>query len=237
MVLLSARTGLVEAVYLDNGYLTDLRTAAAGAVAARHLAPQSVQTAGVIGAGVQAQLQMQAAFLVRPFEKGFVWGRDAPKARACAEDMTKTLGVPIAVATSVSDLVASSQLVVTTTPSREPLITAEMLHPGLHITAMGSDQEGKTEIAPGVLDAVDAYICDAPSQCAVLGEWRGALASGEWTQGEPIELGAVANGDAVGRASADAITLCDLTGTGAQDTAIACHVRSLFPRAGHQLSI
>ncbi|MEM1288611.1 MAG: cyclodeaminase [Pseudomonadota bacterium] len=237
MVLLSAKTGLVEAVYLDNGYLTDLRTAAAGAVAARHLAPQTVQTAGVVGTGVQARLQMQAAFLVRPFEKGLVWGRDASKANQCAQDLTATLGVPVTAVASISDLVASSQLVVTTTPSRDPLITTDMLHPGLHITAMGSDQDGKTEIAPGVLAAVDAYVCDAPSQCAVLGEWRGALASGDWKQGDPLELGAVAAGNAIGRSSTDAITLCDLTGTGAQDTAIACHVRALFPKAGHQLSV
>ena len=93
MILFSATTGLVEALFLDNGYLTDIRTAAAGAVAAKHLAPQTVTTAGVIGTGVQARLQIEAAHLVRPFEEVLVWGRDPARAEACAADIAATLGL------------------------------------------------------------------------------------------------------------------------------------------------
>lgn len=95
MILFSAKTGLVQALFLDNGYLTDLRTAAAGAVAARHLAPEEIATAGVIGTGVQARLQMQAAHLERPFERLLVWGRDPQKAARCAADLAETLGVTV----------------------------------------------------------------------------------------------------------------------------------------------
>ena len=87
MILFSAQTGLVEALLLDNGYLTDVRTAAAGAVAARHLAPSTVETAGVIGTGIQARLQIEAAHLVRPFSRVLVWGRNMAKARACVADL------------------------------------------------------------------------------------------------------------------------------------------------------
>lgn len=235
MILFSAQTGLVQAVYLDNGYLTDLRTAAAGAVAARHLAPSVVQTAGVIGTGVQARLQMQAAHLVRPFARVLVHGRDMNKARACAADLAAALGVQAEAISNPADLVAQSQLVVTTTPSRVPIIQAEWLHPGLHITAMGSDQPGKTEIAPEALMAADAYICDRVSQCETSGELEGALASGLWTKGTPTELGQVIVGAKPGRTSPDDITICDLTGTGVQDTAIATHVRAQFGRAGTTL--
>ncbi|MDA0990942.1 MAG: ornithine cyclodeaminase family protein, partial [Verrucomicrobia bacterium] len=93
MILFSAKTGLVQSLFLDNGYLTDIRTAAAGAVAARHLAPETVETAGVIGTGVQARLQMQAAHLVRPFKHLLVHGRDMDKARACADELAGLLGV------------------------------------------------------------------------------------------------------------------------------------------------
>src|SRR6056297_1816807 len=93
MVFLSAKTGLVEALLMDNGYLTDVRTAAAGAVAARHLTPE-VATAGVIGTGVQARLQIAAAHLVRPFDEVRVWGRDPARAAACAEDIARMLGIP-----------------------------------------------------------------------------------------------------------------------------------------------
>ncbi|MGA7973366.1 MAG: ornithine cyclodeaminase family protein, partial [Pseudolabrys sp.] len=137
MILFSATTGLVQALFLDNGYLTDVRTAAAGAVAAKWLAPEKVETAGVIGTGVQARLQIEAAHLVRPFTRVLVWGRDRDKAEACARDIAASLGVEARAEADPARLVAESQLVVTTTPAREPVLKAAWLHPGLHVTAMG----------------------------------------------------------------------------------------------------
>jgi len=232
MILFSAKTGLVEAVFLDNGYLTDIRTAAAGAVAARHLAPSEVETAGVIGTGVQARLQIEAAHLVRPFTRVLVHGRDPERAATCAHDLAETLGITAEVATDPAALVAQSQLVVTTTPSRTPVIKAEWLHPGLHITAMGSDQEGKNEIAPRALLNADLYVCDRVSQCETSGELEAALAAGLWTTGTPPELGQIIAGTATGRTSDDAVTICDLTGTGVQDTAIATHARQAMGDTG-----
>lgn len=232
MILFSAKTGLVEALYLDNGYLTDIRTAAAGAVAARHMAPENVETAGVIGTGVQARLQMQAAHLVRPFKRVLVHGRDLEKAALCAADLQAALGVEAEVVSDPAELVARSQLVVTTTPAREPVIKADWLHPGLHITAMGSDQTEKNEIEPAALVAADAYVCDRVSQCEVSGELEAALAAGAWTKGTPAELGEVITGTKPGRRQETDITICDLTGTGAQDTAIASFVRRQFDRIG-----
>ncbi|MCR8725721.1 cyclodeaminase [Frigidibacter sp. ROC022] len=230
MILLSATTGLVEAVFLDNGYLTDLRTAAAGAVAARHLAPASVTTAGVLGTGVQARLQIAAAHLVRPFTRVLVWGRDPAKAAACAADIGRTLGVEAEVMTDPAELVAQSQLVVTTTPARTPVLKADWLHPGLHITAMGSDQAGKNEIDPQALAAADLYACDRIAQVALLGELRAAREAG--LAPDPVELGALISGAAPGRQRPSDVTICDLTGTGAQDTAIAAHVGPLLDGAG-----
>ena len=224
MILFSATTGLVQALFLDNGYLTDIRTAAAGAVAARHLAPSRVQTAGVIGTGVQARLQMQAAHLVRPFERLLVWGRDGAKAQACAEDLAALMGIEVLPVSDPAHLVAQSQLVVTTTPARTPVLQAEWLHPGLHVTAMGSDQHGKNEIEPKALAAADLYVADRVSQTEIMGELRSAQEAGLWQGGIPAELGQVITGDAPGRRSDDDITIADLTGTGAQDTAIASHV-------------
>lgn len=232
MILFSAKTGLVQSLYLDNGYLTDIRTAAAGAVAARHLAPAMVETAGVIGTGVQARLQMQAAHLVRPFQRVLVNGRDHHKARRCADDLASLLGVVTEVLDDPAALVRDAQLVVTTTPARAPVLRAEWLHPGLHITAMGSDQSGKTEIDPRALLAADSYVCDRVSQCEVSGELEAALAAGIWDRGTPPELGEVIAGQKQGRRSDDDITICDLTGTGVQDTAIASHVHAMHPTAG-----
>jgi len=232
MILFSAKTGLVEAVFLDNGYLTDIRTAAAGAVAARHLAPKEVRTAGVIGTGLQARLQIEAARLVRPFGTVLVWGRDPAKAEACAADIAKRLGVTARAVDDPARLVAESQLVVTTTPSKTPVLEADWLHPGLHVTAMGSDQEDKNEIDPRALAAATLYICDRTSQCERLGELRSAVAAGLWRKGTPRELGDIVTGKAPGRVSEGDVTICDLTGTGVQDTAIATLALEVVRSAG-----
>ncbi|PVB63700.1 cyclodeaminase [Labrenzia sp. 011] len=222
MVLLSARTGLVQAVFLDNGYLTDVRTAAAGAVAARHLAPGTVTTMGVLGTGVQARLQIIAAAKVKPVEKVLIWGRSARKAEKLATELRTALGVGVQAVPDRNELVAASQLVVTTTPAKEAILDAGCLHPGLHITAMGSDQEDKNELSPEILARADILVCDRTAQCERLGELRTALQSG-LLGGSPdvVELGAVIAGQTAGRTRDDQITVCDLTGTGVQDTAIA----------------
>ena len=233
MILFSTRTGLVEALLLDNGYLTDVRTAAAGAVAARHLAPAEVRTAGIIGTGVQARLQAEAAHLVRPFQEVLVWGRDAAKAGQCAADIGDALGISARVEADPAALVAASQLVITTTPARQPVLRADWLHPGLHITAMGSDQAGKQEIDPAVFARLDRYVPDRQSQTALLGELRGAIAAGVVAADATFaELGDVVGDPALGRPADDAITLADLTGTGAQDTAIATFAVALVRRRG-----
>lgn len=239
MILFSAKTGLVEALLLDNGYLTDVRTAAAGAVAARHLAPKVVTTAGVIGTGVQARLQIEAAHLVRPFKRVLVWGRDPAHAKKCAADLSEKLGIEARVETDPARLVAESQLVVTTTPARAPVLQADWLHPGLHITAMGSDQPGKVEIDPVVFGRVDAYVPDRLSQCRIQGELQAAIEAGMVDADKVFpELGEVISGQAPGRQSASDITFADLTGTGAQDTAIATHVvtRAVMAGAGTRIT-
>ena len=152
VVLVSARTGVVAAVLLDNAYLTDVRTGAAGAVVAEHLAPKRIETAGVIGSGPQARYQMRGLKEVRDFGRLLIHGIDAPGVAAYVAEMPAELGVEV-VAVDAETLVRESQVVVTTTPSREPIIEAGWLHPGLHITAMGADLAGKRELGPGVPEA------------------------------------------------------------------------------------
>ncbi|GGC09248.1 cyclodeaminase [Marinobacterium zhoushanense] len=238
MVLLSADTGMVTAVLLDNGYLTDLRTAAAGGVAARYLAPQQVHTAGVIGTGVQARLQVEALLLERSIERLLVWGRDADKAAEYAAEQSRSLKLPVSVADSVEMLVQESQVVITTTPARQPLIRAEWLHPGLHITAMGSDSPLKNEIAPQVLADADILIVDRLSQSLERGELRTAVSTGVLSASIALpELSALCAGQHPGRSAEDQISVCDLTGTGVQDTVIADHALSLALRNGLGTSI
>ena len=238
MVLFSAATGVVQAVLLDNGYLTDVRTAAAGAVAAKHLAPASVGTVGVMGAGVQADLQLRALRLVRDFDRVLVWTRDARKAAAYAARMSAALGCSVDVAPSAEACVAESRVVLTTTPARAPLVYAAWLRPGQHITAMGSDSGEKNELEPAVLARADRFVCDRRGQSEALGELRAALAAGAVDNRLCMtELGDICSGRSPGRIDDDEITVCDLTGTGVQDTAIATHAHAVARKAGAGLTI
>ncbi|ALP65627.1 cyclodeaminase [Paraburkholderia caribensis] len=221
MLVLSAKTGLTEAVLLDNGYLTAVRTAAAGAVAARWLAKQHAPNVAVIGAGEQARLQLQALAMVRKVERVTVWARNRANAEQFAADMSGQLRIACEVARDVHDALAKADIAITTTPTTEPLVHAADLHPGLHITAMGSDAEHKNEIAPQALVAA-RYVCDRVTQTRVLGELHHAIEAGAVDAAAPhAELGQIIAGQAQGRTRDSDITLCDLTGTGAQDTAIA----------------
>ena len=221
MVLLSSRTGLVEALLLDNGYLTQIRTAAAGAVAARHLARADARIAAIIGAGEQARLQLEALRLVRPIDRARLWARDPAKAVTTAEDLSQRLGIPVTPAASVEAACAGADIIVTTTPAERPVLKAEWLAPGQHVTAMGSDSEHKNEVDPAVFGKT-VYVADSLAQTRRLGELAHAIKAG--TAGADAvfaELGQVIAGKAKGRRSDADITLCDLTGTGVQDTAIA----------------
>jgi len=233
MVLLSARTGLVEALLLDNGYLTDVRTAAAGAVAARHLARPNATVAAIFGAGMQARLQLEALKLVRPIEGACIWARDRLKAERTAAELREKLGIAVRAETDAAKAVTGADIIVTTTPSIEPLIHAGFVTAGQHITAMGSDAEHKNEIAPAILKLADLYVADSAKQTRRLGELHHAIDAGLISaDAEVAELGAVIAGRRHGRRDASDITVADLTGTGVQDTAIATLARDRAKAAG-----
>ena len=220
MMVLDSQTGIPTSALFDNGFLTDLRTGLAGAVAAKHLAPEGGVRVGVLGAGVQALLQLRALTLVRPISHAILWARRPEAAMDFAETVGDSLGAEIEIAYGVESLVQAANVVVTTTPCRAPLIERSMLHPGLHVTAVGSDAESKQELDESLAAAADLFVCDSLEQSLRLGELRSAVAGG-FDPSAVVELGEIVAGATPGRVSDDQITICDLTGTGAQDTAIA----------------
>jgi ornithine cyclodeaminase len=226
MVLLSAKTGLVEALLLDNGYLTDVRTAAAGAVAAKHLSREDSAVAAIFGAGVQAGLQLEALTLVRPIAEARIWARDAAKAQSTASALRDRLGIVVRAEADATNAMAGADIIVTTTPATQPIVKAGFVSAGQHITAMGSDAEHKNEIAPAIIRLADLYVADSAKQTRRLGELHHAIDAGLIAgDAEITELGQVIAGLKHGRRSADQITIADLTGTGVQDTAIATLAR------------
>ena len=222
MVLFSTKTGLVEALLLDNGFLTDMRTAAAGALAAKYLSRENSEQAAILGAGVQAGLQLEALTLVRDIKSATIWARDFNKAQSTAERLSEKLGIPIKACKTASLAVEKADIIVTTTPSDSPILNLPDIRNGQHITAMGSDADHKNEIDPEIIGDGISYFCDRLAQCQLLGELHHAIESGQIESGSVFpELGDVISRQLSGRQSETETTLCDLTGTGIQDTAIA----------------
>jgi len=238
MVVLSARTGRCEAILLDNGYLTDVRTALAGALAARHLARGNVRTVGQVGAGAQGRYQMRALQLVRRYERVLVWDRDEARLDAYVEGMPAVLGVEVVKASGVEEVVRESEALTTSTPSHEPFVRGEWMHAGLHLTAMGADAEHKQELSPEVLGRADLLVCDRRSQCERLGELHHALEAGSVTRATEVhELGELTAGQHPGRTEEEQITVADLTGVGVQDTAISLLACTKASEAGAGVKI
>lgn len=219
MMLISSQTGVPKTILQDNGYLTDVRTAAAGAVAANYLAREASQIAGIIGSGAQARYQTKALALVRNLQEVIVYGRTPEKVQKFKKDMEHELKIPVKIAESAETVVRNSDTVVTTTPAESPIIRSDWLHPGLHITAMGSDAEQKQELDSDVLEQADTVVCDVKSQSLRLGELRSCPS--DQVINNVYELGQLTTGKVKARERDDAVTICDLTGTGVQDTAIA----------------
>jgi ornithine cyclodeaminase len=230
MAVLDSQTGRVRAVLLDNGYLTDIRTAAAGGVAARHLARADATRAAIFGAGVQARLQLQALRLVRPIDHAVIWARDVTRAQALAADLDSP-DLRVHATADPAEAAGFADIIVTTTPSTQPILQAGWLRAGQHITAMGSDQPAKNELDPACFTRADLYVADRASQTRLMGELRAALQAGTYAADVPVpELGQIIARPHLGRTSPDQITICDLTGTGAQDTAIATHAIAAFSK-------
>ncbi len=220
MLLFSQKTGELVAVLLDEGYLTDIRTAVAGAIAAKYLAPANVERIGIVGTGMQAKLQLEYLAPVTDCKDVLVWGRDEEKLIAYQSMMAKQ-GFNVTTTTGAGDVLKSCNLIVTTTPAESPILNwADDVQHGVHITAMGSDTESKQEIDAMFLKHAGLVVADSISQCLERGEIHQALKSSAIVEKDIVELGNIISGDTVGRTSDDQITIADLTGVAVQDIQI-----------------
>jgi ornithine cyclodeaminase len=219
VLLIDAETGVPAAVLLDEGKLTDIRTAVAGAVAAKWLAPKTVTAIGILGTGIQARLQAEYLMHVTPCRTLYAWGRRADPLEVYRRDMT-ALGFTVTACATPAEVAAHANLIVTTTPSKEPLLTSGDIRPGTHITAAGADTPDKNEVAPDVF-ANARVVADSLSQCRTRGDSHHALERAVLRERDIVELGAIIAGEARGRQNDSEITIADLTGVAVQDIKIA----------------
>jgi ornithine cyclodeaminase len=221
MAVFDANTGLPVALLLDNGFLTDIRTGAAGAVAAESLAPSIVTTVGMLGSGLQARHQVRCLRCVRRFSRLVAWSPDRSRLDAYVREM-RDEGVDARAAATPEAVCREAEVLITATPARAALVQAEWLRPGQHVTALGSDSPGKQELDAACLARADLLVVDRLTQCAAFGELRHALDAGVLRPDRVhAELGEIVAGLKPGRTTTQQITIADLTGVGFQDTAIA----------------
>lgn len=221
VLVFDAETGFPLALLEDNGYLTELRTGGAGALAARLLAPEGPLEVAVIGAGSQARYQLRAMSRVRAFRNVRVWSPVPAETESYAREMSLALHVPVKGSESARAAVRAADLVVTVTPSREPLLEEGWLDPGVTVVAVGSDGPEKQELSVGILGGAGKVVVDSREQCLRLGETHHAVDAGVLTpEGIHAELGEILLGGRVGREGSETIVV-DLTGVGAQDAAMA----------------
>lgn len=223
MLLFSQKTGQLKAVLLDEGYLTNVRTAAAGAVAAKYLAPENIKAVGVFGAGVQGRMQVEFLKPLTPCRDIWAWGLNEEETALYKKDMEAS-GFNVRTTLDPEEAASRANMIITATPSKKPLIKAGWIKPGTHITAMGSDTPEKQELDPGILAAADILAADSIAQSRLRGEIFHAVKSGAISEDKIQELGQIISEPSRQRRTDDQITVADLTGVAVQDIKIAAAV-------------
>lgn len=219
MLLFSQHTGDVVAVLLDEGWLTDVRTAVAGAIAAKYMAPSRVERIGIVGTGIQARLQLEYLKPITDCRQVLVWGRGERQVERYKVDMERH-GFEVDVTLDSAEIAQTCNLIVTTTPAHSPLLTADQIRPGTHITAVGSDTPHKQELDSAILTNADIIVADSIPQCLARGEIYQALTANAIEQSDLRELGHIIAGNASGRDNDHQMTIADLTGVAVQDIQI-----------------
>ncbi len=220
MLLFSQKTAVLECVLLDEGHLTGARTAAAGAVVAKYMAPSDVRRIGIVGAGDQGRRQLRMLDGIVDCRDVTVWGMNREEVDAYKSEL-EPQGYNIDTTLEAAEVAASCNLIVTVTPARSPLLQAADIQPGTHITAVGSDTEEKQELDAEILARADIIVADSIEQCRSRGEIYQATRAGVLDAARPVELGNVIANEDLRRTSDDQLTVVDLTGVAVQDLQIS----------------
>lgn len=219
-LLFNQKTGQIECILLDEGHLTNVRTAAAGAVVAKYLAPKNVKKIGIYGTGIQGKMQLQYLKTIVDCQEALIWGRSQESLNSFIKEMRDS-GFAIETTLNSEDVTNSCNLIVTCTPSKVPLIKASQIQKGTHITAIGSDTPEKQELDSELIGLADRVISDSLSQAESRGECYRAMKDNKITKNDIIELGKMITNKALQRQSDEEITIADLTGVAIQDIQIS----------------
>jgi ornithine cyclodeaminase/alanine dehydrogenase-like protein (mu-crystallin family) len=231
VVLFHATTGTPLAI-IDSARITAIRTAAASAVAAKYLALAHASTLAMVGCGIQARAHVDALLCVRPVRRLHAYDLDPDAAEAFCSEMCSAHGLDCAVASSVSGATLNSAIVVTTTPSRRPILQPGDVSPGTFVAAVGADNEDKHEISVPLLQS-SAIVVDDIEQCAKYGDLHHAIAAGTVARSDVrATLDQIVSGKVEGRVNDGEIIIFDSTGVAIEDAAAAAIVYENAKAAG-----
>ena len=240
ITLIEPSTGAPIAI-MGGTTITDMRTGAAGAVAAKYLARKDSKILGLVGAGAQARTQLLALLEVFDFDEVRVWSRTEETKKRFVAEIQEGFGNRIQVIPvgSIGEAVKKADIVVTTTPSRKPLVTNDMVSAGMHINCIGADAVGKQELDPEILKRAKIVVDDW-AQASHSGEINVPLSNGVISK-ENIweEIGKIVAGLKPGRQGRDEITVFVSTGLAVQDaiTAEIAYRKALANKVGRFIKI
>ncbi len=221
VLVLDQTTGFPLALFQNNASLTEMRTAAAGALSARLCAHQTISKMAVLGTGAQARYQLRAIRRVRDIQNVVAWSPTRAHRELYCREMETALDLRCTPADTAEEAVADAALVLSVTPARSPIVHAGAVSKSTTIIAVGSDGPDKQELDPQILNQAGKVVVDRLSQCVRLGEVHHAIEAGLMTENDVhADLGEILTEKKPGR-QADELIVCDLTGVGVQDAAIA----------------
>ena len=220
MILFDQKTGKEVAILIDECYLTNVRTAVAGALCAELFSPNNINCIGVIGTGVQARMQITYLPENIKCKKIKVWGRSDKSVDLYIKEMT-SLGWMLDRVNNTDEIASTCDLIITTTPSKKPLLTNKLLKKGTHINAIGSDSPEKNELEKGVLKSADLIVADSIPQCMERGEISHAIINKVIDKSDVQELGNLIRENGTYNCKDNQLSVADLTGVAVQDIQIA----------------
>lgn len=236
VVLSEGETGRLLAL-MDSMEITALRTGAATAVAARHLAREDARVATIVGCGRQGRIQLAALARVRKLARVYAVDRDRTISREFARTMSADLGLDVRAVDTLAAGAREADLWVTCTPAREPILRREDVRPGAFVAGVGADNEHKWELEPRLM-ATAAVVVDSLEQCATIGDLHHAIRAGAMTAADVrATLSDVVAGRQTGRESPEAIVVFDSTGVAIEDVAAATAVYEKALDTGRGLTI
>jgi ornithine cyclodeaminase/alanine dehydrogenase-like protein (mu-crystallin family) len=220
VLVLDARTGQLSAI-MDARTLTELRTAAASAVAADLLAPPEVDELAVLGCGVQGKAHVRAIARVRPLRRVRMWSPSPARRHAAAEALAAELGLEVLATDSVAGALRGAPLVAVCTLSTTPVFSADHLATGTTVLCVGSFEPHRRELPPELMRAATVVVDDTATALEHAGPVLHAVRSGELAASDIVALGAVLTGDAEGRTESTQLVVYVSVGIGVQDAAAA----------------